>query len=160
MVNFTCKLGETNVKVKWLACHERGTKKKNLSPWQDSNLWPPKHRAGALSTWATENSFLAQTKEQGIEHVESQMASTEVAQKSEVKLLGVTLDKQLRFMTHVSNVCRKVSSLVGVISRWRKLIPSSGKLQIFKSAMLPHLTYYQMIWPFCCASEAWELEKL
>ena len=65
-------------------------KEKNLSPWRDSNLWPPKHRAGALSTWATENSFLAQTKEQGIE---SKMASTELVQK---KLLGVTLDKQLR----------------------------------------------------------------
>ena len=31
--------------------------RKNLSlPRQDSNLWPPKYRAGALSTWATENS--------------------------------------------------------------------------------------------------------
>ena len=26
---------------------------------QDSNLWPPKHRASALSTWATENSWKA-----------------------------------------------------------------------------------------------------
>ena len=45
------KLGETNVKMKWSACHNRGTKK-NLSAGQNSNLWPPKHRAGALSTWA------------------------------------------------------------------------------------------------------------
>ena len=29
---------------------------KNLSPRQDSNLRPPKHRAGVLSTWAKENS--------------------------------------------------------------------------------------------------------
>ena len=28
--------------------------RKNLSPRQDSNPWPPKHRAGALSTWATD----------------------------------------------------------------------------------------------------------
>ena len=28
--------------------------RKTLSPRQDSNLWPPKHRAGALSTWATQ----------------------------------------------------------------------------------------------------------
>ena len=45
------------------------------------------------------------------------MTSTEVAQKPEVKLLGVTLDKQLRFTTQVIDVWRKVSSLVGVISR-------------------------------------------
>ena len=52
------KLGETNVKMKWSACYKRGTKK-NLSPRQNSNLWPPKHRTSALSTWATENSWRA-----------------------------------------------------------------------------------------------------
>ena len=31
----------------------------NLSPRQDLNLLPPKHLAGALSTWATENSWIA-----------------------------------------------------------------------------------------------------
>ena len=31
--------------------------RKNLSPRQDSNLRPSKHRAGALFTWATENSW-------------------------------------------------------------------------------------------------------
>ena len=31
-------------------CHEHGTKKKKLSPLQELNPWPPKHRAGALST--------------------------------------------------------------------------------------------------------------
>ena len=44
------------VKMKWSACRKRVTKK-NLSPFQDSNLWSPKHRAGALPTWSTENSF-------------------------------------------------------------------------------------------------------
>ena len=152
MVNF--KLGETNVKVKWLACHERGTIKKSDRirtydlPNTGRALYPLELRR---------THFWLKTREQGIE---SQMTSTEVVQKPEVKLLGVTLDKQLRFTTQVIDVCRKVSSLVGVISRWRKLIPSSGKLQIFKSAMLPHLTYCQMIWHFCCASEAWELETL
>ena len=31
--------------------------------------------------------------------------------KRELKLLGVTLDEQLRFTTHISNVCRKVLSV-------------------------------------------------
>ena len=33
--------------------------RRNLSPRQNSNLWPPKHVAGALSSWATENSWRA-----------------------------------------------------------------------------------------------------
>ena len=35
--------------------------RKSLSPWQDLNLWPPKHWAGALSTWAMEN-YLMESK--------------------------------------------------------------------------------------------------
>ena len=56
MVNF--KFGEKNVKMKWSACHERGTRER-LTPRQDSNLWPPKHPAGALFTWATEDLWRA-----------------------------------------------------------------------------------------------------
>ena len=37
------------LKMKYLTWHEHGTKK-NLSPWQESNPWPPEHQAGALST--------------------------------------------------------------------------------------------------------------
>ena len=40
--------------MNYSACHERGTKSQ-----QYSNLRPPKHRAGALSTWVTETSWRA-----------------------------------------------------------------------------------------------------
>ena len=46
--------------MKWINQHvTSGGQGKNLRPHQDSNLWPSKHRAGALSTWATENSWRA-----------------------------------------------------------------------------------------------------
>ena len=32
---------------------------KEMSPQQESNLWPPKHQAGTLSTWHTETSLRA-----------------------------------------------------------------------------------------------------
>ena len=45
---------------KWNILHVTSVgQRKNLSPRQDSNLRPPKHRAGALSTWAPENSWRA-----------------------------------------------------------------------------------------------------
>ena len=46
-------VGETNVKMNDQHVTIMG-QRKNLSPRQDSNLWPSKHRAGALFTWATE----------------------------------------------------------------------------------------------------------
>ena len=50
-----------NVKMNLSPCYERGTKKKNLNSRQNSHLWPPKHRAGALSTWVTESSWSARS---------------------------------------------------------------------------------------------------
>ena len=45
---------------KWIDQHVTSVRqRKKLSPRQDSNLWPPKHRTGALSTWTTENSWRA-----------------------------------------------------------------------------------------------------
>ena len=45
---------------KWINQHVTSVgQRKKLSPRQDSNIWPPKHRTGALSTWTTENSWRA-----------------------------------------------------------------------------------------------------
>ena len=64
---------------------------------------------------------------------------TVIDQKSEITLLGVTLDDQLSFSSHVRNVCRNVSCQTGVLLRLRKLIPTSAKLYIVKFAILPGL---------------------
>ena len=62
-------------------------------------------------------------------------------------------------MSQVSNVCKRASWQVGVISRIRNMIPRKAKLQIFKSAILPHLTYCQTVWHFCC-SIIWPSRKV
>jgi len=46
-----------------------------------------------------------------------------IDQKPEITLLGVTLDDQLSFSSHVSNVCRKASCQTGVLLRLRNFIP-------------------------------------
>ena len=44
--------------------------------------------------------------------------------------------------------------------RLRKLIPEEVKLQIYKAAVLPHLTYCRLVWHFCKASDQQKLERL
>ena len=51
---------------------------------------------------------------------------TVIDQKPEITLLRVTLDDQLSFLSHISNVCRKASSQTGVLLRLRNLIPTSA----------------------------------
>ena len=76
-----------------------------------------------------------------------------IEQLKSTKLFGVLLDSELHFSEHISSVCKKASQQMGVLRRLRKLIPTHAKLQLYKAAILPHLTYCSTIWHFCRASD-------
>jgi len=61
------------------------------------------------------------------------------------ELLGVIIDKDLNFTEHISQVCLKTSKMIGVLRRLKNLIPIHAKLQIYKTAILPHLTYCSLV---------------
>ena len=73
-----------------------------------------------------------------------------------MKLLGVLIDSDLNFSKHIAQVCRKASQQIGVLSRLKNLVPVPAKLTLFKSAILPHLTY----WHFARASDKRKLERM
>ena len=77
----------------------------------------------------------------------------------DLKLLGATLDDELSFSSHLSDICKKESKKVSVIARLRFMIPREAKLQLYKSAILPNLTYCHLMWHFCKASDARKLER-
>ena len=66
---------------------------------------------------------------------------TEIDSVDSLRLLGVTTDKRMVFNKHINNICKKAGQRVGVIMRLKNLIPTNAKLQLFKSSILPNLTY-------------------
>ena len=83
-----------------------------------------------------------------------------VEQSQSIKILGVHLDEQLNFSYHISEICKRTSRQVGILNRLRNLIPSNAKLHLYKSAILPHLTYCHLVWHFSRASDRRKLERL
>ena len=77
-----------------------------------------------------------------------------------LKLLGVKIDNQLNFKEHIKYACSRASQRVGVLTRLRNLIPTEAKLQLFKAAILPYLTYCHVVWHFCLASDKRKLERV
>ena len=71
----------------------------------------------------------------------------EIKTVEKLELLGVILDT-------------KASQRTGVLMRLRNLIPTSAKLVLFKTAILPYLTYCQLVWHFCRASDSRKIERL
>ena len=54
---------------------------------------------------------------------------------------------------------RQVRKLVFLV-HLRNMIPREAKLQLYKSAILPNLTYCHIVWHFCKASDARKLERV
>ena len=79
---------------------------------------------------------------------------------NQIKLLGVNVDGNMNFAAHISEMCKRASRKVGVLMRLRNLIPVADKLMIYKTSILPHLTYCQLVWHFCKSSDSRKVERV
>ena len=69
-----------------------------------------------------------------------------IERMGEIKLLAVQIDEKLNFTSHIySELCKKASQKVGVLVQLRDLLPCNAKLSLFKSSILPYLTYCRLV---------------
>ena len=83
-----------------------------------------------------------------------------VEQTQAIKILGVNLDDNLNFRDHIRGVYKKVGGVIRILRRLRSLILDNAKLLLYKSAIMPHLTYCYLVWHFCTASDSRKLKRL
>ena len=83
----------------------------------------------------------------------------EIKTAETLKLLGVTIDSRLNFSEHVNSACKKASQRIAVFMRPRNIIPIKAKFQLYKAAVLTHLTYCHLVWHFCRANDSCKLER-
>ena len=63
-----------------------------------------------------------------------------------VKYLGVLVDENLKWDSHINFVCKKVSREIGVIGRARPYLSSKELLLLYNTLILPHLNYCAVVW--------------
>ena len=66
--------------------------------------------------------------------------------KSYIKYLGVLIDENLSWKNHLDCVITKISKTIGMIAKLRHFVPSSVLTNIYKSLVLPYLTYGLVAW--------------
>ena len=79
--------------------------------------------------------------------------------EDEVKLLGVNIDYELKFNSHITNICRKASRQLNVLKRMGKYLNRLGKLTIYYSFILSNFNYCPVIWHFCSEVNTKKMEK-
>ena len=80
--------------------------------------------------------------------------------EDEVKLLGVTVDYELKFNSHITNICRKASRQLNVLKRMGKYLNRLGKLTIYHSFILSNFNCCPVICHFCSEANTKKMEKI
>ena len=65
---------------------------------------------------------------------------------NEIKFLGLTTDRNLRFNTHFNKVIKKMKSGIGALNLIKHTFPIKTKLLIYNSLIKPHYEYVNIIW--------------
>ena len=63
-----------------------------------------------------------------------------------IKYLGLTIDINLNFDLHISNIAYKISRTVGIISKIRQYLPETALLKIYYAQIHSHLLFGLIIW--------------
>ena len=126
------------------AAHELKCETEKATQWYNVNLLkanPSKYQIIAIDPKSS--------KHESADELSLEIENQVVKSSGKLTIFGVTIDDKLTFSYHIKDISKRVSQKVGVLLRLRNLIPCSAKLQLYKSAILPHLTYCDTVWHFC-----------
>ena len=71
---------------------------------------------------------------------------TKIARCKTVKYLGVNIDENLKFDSHINILSAKLSRNIGVMSRIRYFLSSRELLILYNSLVLPYINYCAVVW--------------
>jgi hypothetical protein len=74
--------------------------------------------------------------------------------------LGVTIDFELNFNTHIANICEKASRQLNILKRIGKYLAKLGRLTIYYSYIFSNFNYCPVTWHFCSEQNTNKMEKI
>ena len=72
-----------------------------------------------------------------------------IQESCEERLLGVTIDKKLRFNSHLRNICKKAGAKVTALVRLARIIPFKKKRITMNAFIESQFSYCPLVWMFC-----------
>ncbi|KAG0693095.1 hypothetical protein GWK47_027654 [Chionoecetes opilio] len=69
-----------------------------------------------------------------------------------VKVLGVEVDRELKFDGHIKYIAKKASHRVSALRMVARFLDRGGKLLLYKAQIRPYLEYAALSWMSCAAS--------
>ena len=82
------------------------------------------------------------------EHIWVKLVDKKIWENNTVKLLGVTIDSQLKFDSHVLNICSKAGRKLSVLTRMTKYLSFDKKKILIKTFFESQFKYCPLTWMF------------
>ena len=83
------------------------------------------------------------------EHLWVNVGEQVIMESYQEKLLGITIDKELKFNSHLLDICKKASAKVTALARLVKLVPFKKKKLLMNSFIESQFSYCPLLWMFC-----------
>ena len=83
-----------------------------------------------------------------------------VRSKTEVKLLGITIDDKLSFNKHISNLCSTASNRLRALARIRKFLSLEQAKRLSEAYIMSTFKYCPLIWMFCNKTANNQINKI
>ena len=104
-----------------------------------------------ITTWLERNKLLINstntkmtvyhTQQNHITYPDIRINNSNVDIVDDFKLLGITINKHLKWNTHVENISIKVSKYIGVLNRLKHTLPPRILYTLYNTLILPHFNY-------------------
>ena len=77
------------------------------------------------------------------------IVNTAIERVNDIKFLGVDIDSELTWKSHIYRIQSKIASVVGVLCKIRHKITTSAALLIYDALIASHLYYCNLVWGSC-----------
>ena len=109
-----------------------------------------------INNWFAHNSLIANASKFQLmflgvkdQNIDLNISNIKLSAKSEVELLGITIDSKLTFSTHIQKICKSANNKLCAILRLRNNLSQDQTKLLVNAHAISHFLYCLLIWMFC-----------
>ena len=103
---------------------------------------------------------ISKNKKQIINLPDIKVENTVIQPQNSVKLLGVTIDNDLCFDTHINKLCKSAASQLNALLRLKNFLGFKEKKVLSESFILSNFNYCPLVWHFSSSKSLTKIENI
>ena len=121
-----------------IVCDQVNEDLKNVQEWLNCNKLSLNIRKTHYMIFTPRNEI--------IDDIDVKFCNNVIERVYVTKFLGVQIDSQLTWKTHVEYTCKKLSKCIGILSKARKKLHRSSLINLYYAFAYPYFIYCNVVW--------------